>query len=211
MVHAAAVLIALLPALAQDASAPAPFPGNRGPKYPEAAEEEAVAGPVRFRATVDEKGAVQFVEILAVPAQELGFEEATRAAVTGWRFQPARLDGRNVEGVYEGSVQFSLLPDIEQELGDVVRRAFENWGRPPARGRVEDTPRTLIRGRTETPTSVLEAALQESFGNLRGARSIAVDGRHPIRRGRRFRHVDAAYRRRSGGARRVDLDPHGGR
>lgn len=71
-----------------------PVPINQGmPAYPSAAKAAGVEGTVIVTYVVTESGAVSGVVAVRGPAELRGVCEA---AVRGWRFQPAQLDGRPV-------------------------------------------------------------------------------------------------------------------
>jgi protein TonB len=67
--------------------------GNRAPAYPAEARMRGEQGTVRLEIEVDEQGAVTGVRILAFERQSLA-RRGARAAAEGWRFHPARRDGR---------------------------------------------------------------------------------------------------------------------
>ena len=91
---------------------PTPLPGNPAPKYPEEARLNKIEGEVRFRVRIDEAGQVERVEILSVPKEGIGFEEAVREALTKWRFDPARENGRAKPATLEEAFSFLLeYPD----------------------------------------------------------------------------------------------------
>ena len=108
----AAVILSLAApaALAAENSTTPPtlLPTRSSPVYPRLARNAKVEGLVRFRAAVSAEGAVEEVEILEVPKEGLGFEEAVREVLTYWRFEPARTDGVAVRGEYEGQFEFFL-------------------------------------------------------------------------------------------------------
>ncbi len=94
--------------LAMQALAPAtPLPDNPSPSYPPEALRAAVEGDVVFLARVTDEGRVGSVNILEVPAERLGFEEAVREAVMQWRFEPARQEGRPIPYSYVGRIPFT--------------------------------------------------------------------------------------------------------
>ena len=101
-------LIALATASAAEETPPRLLSRDVQPVYPEAARSAGVTGLVFFAARIDESGKVADVEILDVPAQELGFERAVREAVMTWSFEPARRDGEPVAATYHGRVKYSL-------------------------------------------------------------------------------------------------------
>lgn len=106
----------------QDLTPPKPLPGNRQPAYPKAALEAVIEGDVEFSARVTEQGQVESVEILKVPANRIGFENAVRDAVRSWRFDPARLGTVPTSGVYTGTVSFVLAGDLPTSMGRMYSR-----------------------------------------------------------------------------------------
>lgn len=93
---------------AAETTPPRPLPGNPFPEYPSQALAEDVEGAVLYRAQVDAGGKVREVEILAVPREGVGFEDAARSALGGWSFEPALRDGEPVAGQFEGKFDFTL-------------------------------------------------------------------------------------------------------
>lgn len=77
------------------ASPPRPLAGNAPPAYPLVARRRGWSGSVRARLLVDESGAVVEARIV-VSDGNVVFERAVRDAVSRWRFEPARRDGRAV-------------------------------------------------------------------------------------------------------------------
>ena len=59
-----------------------------------------ITGDVFFDAAVDARGRVKSVDILRVPREDMGFEEAVKNAVQTWRFDPARRNGHPIDSVY---------------------------------------------------------------------------------------------------------------
>jgi TonB family protein len=94
--------------VAQTESAPKLVKGVPTPAYPPAATRAGVEGTVEFTASVDADGTVTAVDVLHVPAPDLGFEDSVRAAVRQWRFAAATRAGSVVAGTYHGSVNFQL-------------------------------------------------------------------------------------------------------
>lgn len=112
-------------ALAQSASgAPSarPLPGHRPCPFPAAAERNLVGGPVSFLAQVGPDWAVLTVEIVAVPAPGLGFEETVRACVLRWRFEPAP-PGASGPRPYAGRIRYEMSAAEEKALRDLLERA----------------------------------------------------------------------------------------
>ena len=103
------------------APAPAtPLPDNPSPFYPPEALGAAVDGDVVFLARVTDEGRVESVNILKVPAERLGFEEAVREAVMQWRFEPARQEGRPIPYSYVARIPFTdpVPPAAAARSGD---------------------------------------------------------------------------------------------
>jgi len=67
------------------------------PEYPPAALAGRFEGLVELRVTVRTDGTVGAVDVLGCDHPQLGFEEASAAAVRAWRFHPARRAGELVE------------------------------------------------------------------------------------------------------------------
>jgi len=67
------------------------------PSYPPAALAGRFEGLVELRVTVRPDGTVGAVDTLWCDHPQLGFEEASAAAVRAWRFRPARRAGEIVE------------------------------------------------------------------------------------------------------------------
>jgi TonB family protein len=109
------------------------LPGNQGPAYPEAAQAKMIVGDVIFRAQVKEDGSVESVTILKAPEKNIGFEESVRDTVMGWKFEPAKAEGKPVVGVYIGKIGFSLRPDDEKAIQGVVAEAAEYWNKGDAK------------------------------------------------------------------------------
>jgi len=76
------------------------------PRYPRAARENNIAGPVVIRGIVRKDGSIEQVEILKDLPYGLG--EAARDAVEHWRFLPATYQGDPIEVYYTVTVNFKL-------------------------------------------------------------------------------------------------------
>ena len=76
------------------------------PVYTEAARRVREQGVVILDAVIDESGAVREIEV--VKPLRFGLTEAAVRAVSTWRFEPARLDGRPIAVRYNLTVRFSL-------------------------------------------------------------------------------------------------------
>lgn len=78
------------------------------PAYPEAARRARLEGRVILQLVVRRDGTVGEVTVLKAPALEVGFSEAARAAVTQWRYRPARQAGRPVDVYLTVVVNFQI-------------------------------------------------------------------------------------------------------
>jgi TonB family protein len=101
-----------------DAHSPARVPGIQppapvhkvDPKYVPAAVAERVEGKVRLAAVIRKDGSVDTVEVLRSLDERL--DRSAREALTQWKFEPARRDGRaiDVDAVFE--IPFQLAPRV---------------------------------------------------------------------------------------------------
>jgi TonB family protein len=112
-------------AVSPPARAVAPLPGNKPCAYPDAAREALVSGSVVYRASITPAGAVDSVNVLAVPIPDLGFEDAVRACIAEWRFEPVPNgpDSRT----YVGAVRFALVPDQEAAVRSLLAQLAAAW------------------------------------------------------------------------------------
>jgi len=80
------------------------------PEYPELARVVRLEGFVVLQAEIGTDGAVTVVEVLHTSRPHMGFEEAAIAAVSRWRYEPARwrVDGEPVEVYFTIYVAFKL-------------------------------------------------------------------------------------------------------
>jgi TonB family protein len=69
---------------------------QKAPIYPPAAKAARFDGVVTVKAHIDKDGKVAKVEVVDCSHQNIGFEEATIAAVKLWEFHPAMLKGEAV-------------------------------------------------------------------------------------------------------------------
>ena len=76
------------------------------PVYTEMARRVREQGVVILDAVIDETGAVGEIEVLK--SLRFGLTESAVRAVSGWRFEPARLDGRPIAVRYHLTVRFAL-------------------------------------------------------------------------------------------------------
>lgn len=103
-----------------------PLPGNPRVPYPPEASGRRIEGIVKYRAMIDESGAVLKVEILQVPKRDVGFEEAVRSTVKGWKFDPALHEGAPIPWIYNGELPFiGLIPYERARMYD--RPSREMW------------------------------------------------------------------------------------
>ncbi|MCP3977885.1 MAG: TonB family protein [bacterium] len=100
-----ALLLLALPTAAEQ-RLPVPLADNPRPVYPEIAFEKSIDGGVKFIAVVDVEGRVERLDIVEVPHDGVGFEEAVRVAVSAWRFEPALREGEPVAASYRGIINF---------------------------------------------------------------------------------------------------------
>lgn len=93
---------------AQDATGDTPARVTRHvrPVYPKRAQEQGVKGLVKLRVLVLKSGKVAMVRVADVEPEGYGFEPAAVAAVEQWRFAPASVQGRAVEGFTDVTVEF---------------------------------------------------------------------------------------------------------
>lgn len=78
------------------------------PEYPELARRARIQGRVILRAVIKKDGSVSEVEVLKVPAGNLGFSDAAVSAVKQWRYKPALQSGRPVDVYFTVVVNFTL-------------------------------------------------------------------------------------------------------
>ena len=76
------------------------------PHYTEIARRARLEGVVILRAIISREGIVRDVSI--EKPLGLGLEDAAVAAVRGWRFEPATLNGEPLDVIYRVTVRFSL-------------------------------------------------------------------------------------------------------
>lgn len=78
------------------------------PEFPESARIVRESGFVVLSAVVSRDGHVLDLYVLRSTNPRRGFEQAALQAVAGWRYEPARLDGKPVEVNFVISVDFDL-------------------------------------------------------------------------------------------------------
>jgi protein TonB len=76
------------------------------PRYPEDARQDRIEGKVTVQAVVLRTGHTAFPMILA--SSNRIFDRAAREAIAGWRYEPARQNGRTVAVYYTIVVEFLL-------------------------------------------------------------------------------------------------------
>lgn len=80
---------------AENAFDEAPTPVHtRAPDYPESLRRAGVSGIVSINVTIDENGDVTHATV--AKSSDAGFEQAAIAAVTRWKFKPAKKAGQPV-------------------------------------------------------------------------------------------------------------------
>jgi protein TonB len=77
------------------------------PAYTEAARRARIQGAVILEVRLDEHGRVGEVSVLR--SQPLGLTESAVAAVSRWRYEPARLGGRAVPVLMTVTINFELF------------------------------------------------------------------------------------------------------
>ena len=139
---------------------PQPLSGNPVPTYPDQALAAAVYGDVVFIASVSADGHVDTVRVVAVPREDVGFEEAVHDAVMQWRFEAARSDGVRIAMAYAGKINFTReLPYTHARLYSassqvVWREAQEviDYYLPRAQYLIENAPIAVLTRIEEEPT-----------------------------------------------------------
>lgn len=96
---ALSVTLAATPTLAGRDAAVAPSVKHKVvPELPDRAAEAGVGGSVTAELQVRRDGSVKDVRILQSTTPDMGFEQATLVALEGWRFKPARVGRKRVQG-----------------------------------------------------------------------------------------------------------------
>jgi TonB family protein len=103
-----------------------PLPGNMPCAYPPRAQKVQVVGPVAFTAQVRPDGSVESVAVTQVPHPGLDFEDAVKACVGAWRFEPAASSDAGLRP-YEGRMRFRLLPAEEAALRALLESFASAW------------------------------------------------------------------------------------
>jgi TonB family protein len=122
------VTLAFAQALSAASEAPPakPLRGNEPCAFPAEAARQFVAGTVSFVAQVTPEGRTESVEILAVPQPDLGFEEAVKTCLRGWRFEPADA-GETEARAYEGRVRYTIAPAEEGAIRQLLEALSVAW------------------------------------------------------------------------------------
>jgi protein TonB len=76
------------------------------PEYPVELQQQRVTGTVRLQVLIDEQGNVTVEKVLSGPHRTL--EQNARQAVSRWRFEPPRKDGKPVRARYIQPIPFDL-------------------------------------------------------------------------------------------------------
>lgn len=80
---------------------------GRQPRYSELARRAGIQGTVILEAVIDKQGRVSNVRILK--GLPMGLDAEAVAAVQGWTFEPAKMEGRPVAVYYTLTVHFEVL------------------------------------------------------------------------------------------------------
>ena len=92
---------------ASEVDRPPEVKSRRLPRYPAAAEVEGTEGLVVLRILIDRTGRVGEARVLLAEPPGV-FEDAALAAIRGWRFSPARDEGRPVSVWARQALRFEL-------------------------------------------------------------------------------------------------------
>ena len=87
---------------------PVPLPGRAEPVYPKGPLLAGLDGRVILRAVITEQGDVESIEVVRDARPGLGFDVSAVEAVSTWKYEPGRLDGRPVAVVLTVVVEFTL-------------------------------------------------------------------------------------------------------
>jgi TonB family protein len=108
----AVTCLALVAGAGAEAPAARPLPGNTPCAYPAQAQKDYIAGPVHFVVQVRPDGTAESVEVTKVPVPGVGFEDAIRACLSQWRFEPAPAGAAGLRR-HEGRLRFRI--DVAEE------------------------------------------------------------------------------------------------
>src|SRR5687767_12651918 len=103
-----------------------PVPGNKPCPYPPQAQKEYVAGPVHFVVQVRPDGTTASVDVNRVPGSDLGFEDAVRTCISGWRFEPAP-GGVTGPRQHEGRLRFRIAAAEETAIRALLEAFAASW------------------------------------------------------------------------------------
>ncbi len=78
------------------------------PTYPEAARLKHVQGKITVTAVIETDGTVSTIQVIDSSRPGYGFEDATVAAMTKWRYKPATIAGVPVRVLFSATTRFSL-------------------------------------------------------------------------------------------------------
>ena len=87
---------------------PVALDGRAQPFYPPLAVRARREGVVLLKAIITRDGEVASIEVLLAPDPDLGFSESAIDAVSRWKYEPGRLNGRAVAVSMTVRVDFSL-------------------------------------------------------------------------------------------------------
>ena len=79
------------------------------PKYPEIARRAGVESRLLLEVIIDEKGCVQYAEVIFIDNKGYGFEKSAIAAVMKLRFKPVIVDGQAVKVKIIYPIDFVLV------------------------------------------------------------------------------------------------------
>ncbi|MFQ5718036.1 MAG: energy transducer TonB [Acidobacteriota bacterium] len=99
------------------------------PRYPLAAMRDEIEGLVTLMVRIDIGGRVSAVETLETAPEGQGFSQAAVAAVSGWRYSPALLDGHPVAAYTLVTVSFEPEREREDRLWAERRAGLESYAR----------------------------------------------------------------------------------
>ncbi|MGD2114415.1 MAG: energy transducer TonB [Acidobacteriota bacterium] len=85
------------------------------PSYPEDARKERIEGTVVIQAVIEKDGRVSHTRVLKSLSPSL--DRASREAIGGWTFEPARLDGDPVSVFYTLTINYRLDKEKHQDEG----------------------------------------------------------------------------------------------
>lgn len=98
---------------------------QKAPEYPPAALAARFSGSVVVKAKIDTDGKVDDVEVVESTHPNVGFEEASIAAVKKWRFKPALKNGSAVDYVRTFKLNFGNVAGGSGVISNVVATAAD--------------------------------------------------------------------------------------